>query len=87
MPVLKKIKELRALNFGISEINIKDVINIFGSSILYIPHATEVETPPLKVETPENFIEKISTILKENSLPALVVIVTGAVGFSLGNYV
>jgi len=86
LPVLKKIKKFRALNFSISEINIKDIINIFGNSILYIPHSSDVKIPPLRIETPENFIKKISVIIKENNLPALVYILPGINGFSIKNY-
>jgi hypothetical protein len=82
LSALKKVNNLRAINFGSTETDIKDIIKIFSNSVLYIPHSTEVAVFPMKVETQEDFIKRISRIIKENSLAAQVLIITPA-GYSL----
>ncbi len=73
--VLKKVKGLAAINFGSSETDINDIIITFKDSILYEPHLTEIAFPPLKVETQEDYIKRISKIIKENNLAAQVVVI------------
>ncbi|MCL5986175.1 MAG: hypothetical protein M1371_06370 [Actinobacteria bacterium] len=74
LKVLKKVDKLRALNFGATETDIKDVISVFGDSILYVPHFTEAASPPMEVETQEIFIKRISKIIKESNVAAQVLI-------------
>lgn len=78
LDVLKKVNNLRAVNFGTTETDINDIIKVFGNSILYVPHSTEVASPPLKIQSQEDFIKRISKIIKENNISSQVLILTPA---------
>jgi len=75
---LKKVKGLAAINFGATETDIGDIIEVFGGSILYIPHSAPVAAKPMSVEKQEDYIKRISKIIKDNNLPSQVLIMTPA---------
>lgn len=71
---LKGVENLSALDFGVTETDVTDVINVYGNSILYNLHCTEISCPPQKPMTQESYVKMIAKIIKEYKISAQVLI-------------
>jgi len=74
MKAVSKTRDLKGINFGVTETDILKVYQIFGDSVTYIIHNSFVAVDPMKVQSQENYIKKISGIIKEYNIPAQVLI-------------
>lgn len=72
MEVIKKIEKLKGINFGVTETDIDKVFNIYKNSVSYALHNSYVAVKPLKIQSQEEYIEKIAKIIKEKNIPAQV---------------
>ena len=74
MEAVSKTRNLKGINFGMTETDILKAYQIFGDSITYIIHNSYIAVDPMEVQSQENYIKKISGIIKEYSIPAQVLI-------------
>lgn len=78
LEAIKKTEKLRGINIGFTETDLETAFKVFGDSIEYALHNSFVSVPPLSVESQEDFIKKVSRIIKDNKIPAQVHIFTPA---------